>query len=62
MTTEEMDALIDEYVETFGEMPLVQYPQSIYSPIYIKLIKKAIRDGKPYTEDDIPDVGEEVLI
>ena len=53
MTTEKIDELIDEYQETFGEMPLVMYPSSIYSPVYVHLMKKALKRGTPYTEEEV---------
>lgn len=53
MTIEKIDELYDEYLETFGEEPLVVYPTSIYSDVYVKLMKKALRRGSPYTEEEL---------
>lgn len=65
MTAEKIDELIDEYEETFGEEPLVVYPSSIYSDVYVHLMKKSLKRGKPYTEDELMkvlDLGEEDVI
>lgn len=53
MNVEEIDDLILEYEVTFDEEPFVMYPQSIYSPVYVKLMKKALENDKPYTEEDL---------
>lgn len=52
-TIEEIDAMVDKYVEMFGDMPLTIFPQSVYSPVYITLIERAIRKKTPYTYSDI---------
>ena len=53
MTEERIDALIEEYRKMFGEFPLVNYPQTPYGGIYVKLMKKAISRGEPYTEEEL---------
>ena len=53
MSIEEIDNLIEEYELLFDEEPLVVYPQSLYSSLYVKLIKKAIEKGTPYTDKDL---------
>lgn len=53
MTVEQIDELYDEYEDTFGEKPLVMYPTSVYSPVYVHLMKKALEKGVPYTEEDL---------
>lgn len=65
MSIEEIDNLIEEYELTFDEEPLVSYPQSIYSNVYVKLMKKALERGKPYTEEELDavlNIGEDELI
>ena len=56
MSIEEIDNLIEEYELLFDEEPLFVYPQSLYSPVYVKLMKKAIEKGTPYTEEDLDKV------
>lgn len=53
MTNEQIDALYDEYEFKFGEAPLFSYPTSPYSSVYVKLVKKALERGYPYTEEEM---------
>ena len=53
MSLEEIDELYDEYEERFGEKPLFCYPSSPYSSVYVKLVKKALKRGEPYTEEEM---------
>ena len=65
MSTEEIDDLILDYEVAFDEEPFVVYPQSLYSPVYVKLMKKALEKGEPYTEEDLDkalNIKEEELI
>ena len=65
MTEEEIDALYEEYEEKFGEEPMIVYPSSPYSDVYVILIKKALKRGSPYTEKELDDalqLNEEELI
>ena len=65
MSIEEIDDLILDYEIAFDEEPLVMYPQSIYSSVYVKLMKKALEKGVPYTDEDLEKalkIGEEDLV
>ena len=53
LSIEEADNLIETYFSMFGEMPSVMYPQSVYEPMYIKLIIRSINNNKPYRDEDI---------
>ncbi len=53
MTIEKIDELYDEYELRFGEAPLFSYPTSPYSSVYVKLVKKALERGTPYTEEEM---------
>ena len=62
MSVEKADELIDQYFDLFGTMPMVIYPTSIYSPVYLKLIVRSLNSGKPYSEEDIHYETEDIII
>ena len=53
MTTEKIDDLITQYQETFGQLPLVNSGESIYTPKYIKLMYQSLQINKPYGNREI---------
>lgn len=53
MTTEKIDDLVLEYQLAFDEEPLVVYPGTLYEGVYVKLMKKALKRGSPYTEEEL---------
>lgn len=53
MENKEIERLYFEYEMRFGEKPLIMYPMSAYSPVYVELVQKALKEGKPYTEEDL---------
>ena len=53
MTTEKIDELIENYIVSFDEEPLVVYPGTLYEGVYVKLMKKALDRGSPYTEEEL---------